>query len=93
MSVALSREVKLAIEHAVAETVRAHAGNITPLRLTISQAAKAVGVDRSAVYRAIQDGALQASRLGGTGDLGVRPADLERWAFQEPTPITKRVPR
>ena len=76
-----------AIEAAVHRAVQAAlADHLHPrMRLTIPEAAAAVGVSKARLYQAIKDGKLQAARLGGDGDMGVSPAELRRWALGDAT--------
>lgn len=51
------------------------------LRLSIPEAARACGITKGRLYEAIKSGELQVGKLGGTGDYGVAPAELRRWAI------------
>ena len=56
--------------------------------LTVPEAARALRCSRHTIYRRCADGSLPASRLGETGPLRIRPADLEallRPAARPPT--------
>ena len=76
---ALDYEVRVAIERAVADVVGARFNPV--IRLTVAQAAEAVGMSRAALYQAVAAGELKAYRLGGKGDMGISPTELRLWAL------------
>jgi excisionase family DNA binding protein len=51
--------------------------DITPLAVSVEQAAKLAGVSRALAYREIKDGKLKAHKLAGR--TVVRIADVEAW--------------
>jgi excisionase family DNA binding protein len=56
--------------------------------LTITEAAKAIGVSRPTLYKAIETGSLRAWRTWSRGNLRIKREELDAWTQRSATENT-----